>query len=489
MIVGAGQINQRESDPSNGRSPPALIAAAARLALLDSGARAGPRLLRSVRQISVANVISWPAPDPGAIVAAELGISGAETVASAVGGTSPLHLLAHACDRIADGEIEVALIVGCEMVGSLGRALRDGIDLGWPSQSEQTKPDRYLGLNRDPTHSVEQAAGLIAPAHYYSLFESAVRAGSGRDRQSHQVWLGELWARFSRVAAANQHAWIRTAPGAEEIATVSASNRPIAEPYTKLLSANIQLDQASTIIVSSQTAAAAAGVAAADMTYVRAAAAANDHWFAIERERLDRSPAVAACGREVMAHADLAIDEIDHLDLYSCFPSAVQIAAAELGIDLAEDERPPTVTGGLTFAGGPGNNYGGHALASMHQVLREGGGSGLLTGVGWYMTKHAAAILSAEPPSRPFEAFAPQAQVDPLPKLEPLDDFQGTAAIEACTVVYGRDRRPESATVTARIGETGRAAACCVDPAAIERLLDGEPLGREVEIIGAEFSV
>ena len=34
--------------------------------------------------------------------------------------------------------------------------------------------------------------------------------------------------------------------------------------------------------------------------------------------------------------AGVGVDDIDHVDVYSCFPSAVQVAAAELGLPLGD---------------------------------------------------------------------------------------------------------------------------------------------------------
>ena len=224
--------------------------------------------------------------------------------------------------------------------------------------------------------------------------------------------------------------------------------------------------------------------------FVHAVAQAHDHWFAAQREELHRSPAIAACGRAALGHAGLAIDDVAHLDLYSCFPSAVQVAAAELGIDLERDSRPPTVTGGLTFAGGPANNYVMHALAAMSGRLREDpGAAGLATGVGWYLTKHGMAVLSGRPASRPFAAFDVQAEVDAQPSREVAQGEAATAPIEAYTAMFDRDGTPTMGIVSARLGDGRRLLARSEDRDAVAALVEADALGRTVSAdAGAVFA-
>jgi acetyl-CoA C-acetyltransferase len=197
-----------------------------------------------------------------------------------------------------------------------------------------------------------------------------------------------------------------------------------------------------------------------DRVFIHASAAAHDHWFAASRQDLHRSPAIAACARASLAHAGIGVDEVAHLDLYSCFPSAVQIAAGELGIDLATDARAPTVTGGLTFAGGPGSNYVTHSLAAMSERLREDPDAfGFLTGVGWYMTKHANTVISARPPVGPYVHTAPQAEVDAAPRREIVAATEIEGPIESFTVTYERNGTPSRAIASYLRSDGSRALA------------------------------
>ena len=484
VIAGAGQISRRAVD--GGPSPLDFMVHAACAAAEDAGP-GGETLLARAASVGVVDCFSWPVSDPGAALAHELGIAPRETVVSARGGTGPLELLGDLCARIRAGELDVALLAGGEAVNPFMRAIRDGRPTGW-GDGPGSEPSRVVGADRPANHAAEEAAGLIAPIFFYPLIESAVRGAARRSSEAHRRWLGELWDRFAAVAEDNPHAWTREPPrGAEALATASEANRMVADPYTKLLTANIQVDQGAALLLCSAQAAQDAGIAPERLVHVHATAKAHDHWFVSERDALHRSPAIAACGRAALGHAGAGIDDVAHLDLYSCFPSAVQIAAAELGIDLDRDARAPTVTGGLTFAGGPANDYATHALATMTGRLREDPDAlGLSTAVGWYLTKHAVAVLSARAPVAPFRHHDVQAQVDALPRRRVAEGATGDATVEAYTAVHDRDGTPTLAIVTCLVGDDeARAPARSEDPATIAALLDGEPLGRTVRLDGA----
>src|SRR5205807_3338043 len=160
--------------------------------------------------------------------------------------------------------------------------------------------------------------------------------------------------------------------------------------------------------------------------FIHAGADGHDHWFVSERADLRSSPAIRASGKAVLELSGKTIDDVAHVDLYSCFPSAVQIAASELGLGLDDADRPLTVTGGLTFAGGPGNNYATHAIATMVGRLRADPGShGLVTALGWFATQHAMGVYSTTPMSGSFRRRSPQAEVDALPRRSTAPDHEG----------------------------------------------------------------
>ncbi len=218
------------------------------------------------------------------------------------------------------------------------------------------------------------------------------------------------------------------------------------------------------------------------MVFLHGAAEAHDHWFVTERASLSASPAIELTTGSALGAADVRVDDIAHFDLYSCFPSAVQIASAALGLT-DDDTRPRTVTGGLGFAGGPVNNYPTHGIARMVETLRaEPGAYGLTTALGWYVTKHAAAVWSARPPARPFVVGHDQERVDALPRREPAGLIETTATVEATSVAFERDGTPSVGIVTALLDD-GRRAIANVREADTLRSMTAEPWeGRVVKI-------
>ena len=480
VIVGAGQVLHHDASEEESSEPVVLIAEALRRAGEDSGV--GERLLRDADSVRCVPVIGWPYRDAAALLAEDLGARPRETAQSAViGGDGPQRLLNDTARAIAAGEIDVALVGGGEAVASLRAAQLAGRTPRWRRQPQRVRPPRTLGQDRAPINDAETAAGLGPPVSMYALIETAVRAASGRAPDAHLAHIAGLWSRFSAVAAQNPHAWIRRRFTPTQIATPAPENRLVSAPYTKLLTANIQVDMASGLIVASTQAARRAGVPKDRWVFIHAGAQAEDEWHVTERDRLAASPAINAVGRAALHHANLGIDEIAHLDLYSCFPAAVQIAAGELGLATDEPARPLTVTGGLTFAGGPGNNYSGHAVAALVRHLREDPAAyGLVTAVGWYLTKHAVGIYSARPPRTPFRSL------DPSPRHPPArsarTDYAGPATIEAYTVVYERDGTAEAAVVSALTPDGDRAVIRTPDRDVLDAIAADDRAGCPVSI-------
>ena len=483
VIVGAGQVLRRDVPGGESCEPVGLMVEALRRAGQDSAT--GELLLRRADSVRCVPVIAWPYADVAALVADELGARPAETVqSSAIGGDGPQLLVNDTCAAIAAGQLDVALLGGGEAVASMRAAqLTEGAPR-WRHQDESARPTRVLGEDRDPLNAAEAAAALHPPVFMYALLESAVRAASGADPQTHMRRIAGLWSRFSEVAVTNPHAWIRHAYTPAQIATPTPANRLVSVPYTKLLTANMQVNMASALIVCSAAAAEQAGVPKDRWVFVHAGAQAQDEWHVSERAELAASPAIRAVCAGALSHANVTVDEVAHIDLYSCFPSAVQIAARELGLAIDDPARPLTVTGGLTFAGGPGNNYTGHAIATLVHRLREDSHAyGLATALGWYVTKHAAGVYSARPPDKPFASLDGRPQLPPPRRAH--TDYHGPATIEAYTVTYQRDGSPEAAIISALTPEGERALVRTSRENVVGAVLDTDPIGWRVNLSGA----
>jgi acetyl-CoA C-acetyltransferase len=244
------------------------------------------------------------------------------------------------------------------------------------------------------------------------------------------------------------------------------------------------VEQGAALLMCSAERAEALGVPRDRWVFLHSGADASDHWFLSERWELFESPAIRLAGTAALELAATDADALAHVDLYSCFPSAVQIAARELGLDI---ERQLTVTGGMSFAGGPWNNYAMHGLATMADVLREDPGTmGLTTANGGYTTKHAFGVWSTEPPTAgAFRHAVLQDAVDALPKREVDGSHVGDVTIEAYTVAHDRDGSREKALLALRTPHGARTWGSSTDAALLDAL-EAEDLVGVVATIDAE---
>jgi len=291
-----------------------------------------------------------------------------------------------------------------------------------------------LAEDKSLVHEAEFERGITSASNMYAVIESAVRFARGETLEAHTKRISELWADFNAVACGNPSAWIRKLYSAQEIGRASPDNPMISYPYPRLMNANPRVDMAAGLILCSLEIARNAGVPEGKLVFLHSATEANDSTFASTRADFHRSPAIRIAGGRALELVGKTIAEIDHIDLYSCFPSAVQVAATELGIP---EDRTLTVTGGLTFGGGPLNDYELHAIARMAEVLREDRGStGLVSANGGWLANHAFTIFSTESPTNGFRYENLQEQVDAFPLREAVVDWEGPVTIEAYTVSY-----------------------------------------------------
>ncbi|WP_227982268.1 type II toxin-antitoxin system Rv0910 family toxin [Nocardia spumae] len=486
VLVGVGQITQRTPDPGYG-DPAALAVTALRRAAADAGA--GETLLNRADAVFAVACTSWQYRDMAAVVAERLSIAGVETAQSSpFGGDGGQLVINEAAAAIAAGDYDTVLVTGAEAGATQAAAQRAGVELSWPRQGADVTPNRSIGIDKAANNEAETAAGLIAPINMYALLESANRHRLGRGRAEHAEAVAQLWSRLSAVAAGNEYAWQPEAFDAETIAAATPDNRMISTPYTKLECANLTVDMASGIVVCSAAAAQEAGIAQDKWIFIHAGASGHDEWFTTERAELAASPAIATLGRAVLDHSGIGVEALSQVDLYACFPVAVQIAARELGLAIDDPARPLSVTGGLTFGGGPGNNYGGHAVATMVTRLRaEPGTYGLASSLGWYVTKHALAVYSSLPPAKPYRHLRP---IIDTPAARPArGSHDGPAVIEAYTVPYGRDGEPESAVLSLIEPAGARILIRTTQDDLIGELVDDDLLGLPVTVSGTRIRV
>ncbi|MEY2566926.1 MAG: acetyl-CoA C-acetyltransferase [Actinomycetota bacterium] len=473
VVVGVGQTLRRLESAAGASEPADMVVEALRLAAEDSGA--GSALLERADSVRVIEILSWRYPNPAALIAERVAASPREQAKSSTGGNSPQMVLNDAAAAIQRGDLDVVLITGAEAMNTrvLARKTKDWLD--WTTQPPETPAPLLLGTEQAGTNDVEMARALALPTQVYPIFENAVRAAAGEGIDEHQEKVAQLWSRFSAVAAANPYAWTPVARSAEEIRTVTPDNRMIGFPYPKYMNSNLQTDQAAAVVVCSVEAARSLGVPEDRWVFPHAGADAHDHWWVSERADLHSSPAIGAAGRALFELVGRGADDVAHVDLYSCFPSAVQIGAEELGLSL---DRPLTVTGGLCFAGGPGNNYVTHSIASMVETLRaDPGALGLVTALGWYVTKHSLGLYSTEPPAGGFRSARPQDEVDALPRRDYTGEHDGPVSIESYTVMHERDGSPSLAIVACLLPDGRRAWGNSREPALLKSLTTDDLVG------------
>ncbi|WP_049793633.1 type II toxin-antitoxin system Rv0910 family toxin [Hoyosella subflava] len=448
VLVGIGQTVHRPDSADTIQSPLELAAHAARIAIKDAG---NARLLDSRVRVSAVSTVSWAyGDDQAALLARQLGIDDAELVQSApLGGDAPQRLVSDAAQSISEGQLDVAIIAGAEAFASLAIAQKSGAAPKWDRPHSGAGAPRRVGSDRPGNNEAENAAGLLTPAPMYALMESALRGALKRDIREHVTAISSLWSRFSAAATKNRFAWLPEYHSPERIADHAADNRPIASPYTKLMTANLTVDQGAALVLCSADSAAAAGIPPQHWVFIHAAAHAEEEWYVSERHSIAEVPAIGAAARAALAHAGLTIDDVTHLDLYSCFPFAVEAAAQQLSLPLDDPARPLTQTGGLTFAGGPLNNYSTHGIAALATQLRnEPAAYGLATALGWYATKHAIGIYSAQPPREPFRQIDAGLRMRRPPKRRVCTSYSGEALVEGYTVTYQSNGSPEALIVS-----------------------------------------
>jgi acetyl-CoA C-acetyltransferase len=477
VVVGVGQWSERREDPAAAASPVEILASAARRAADDAGT--GKALLEALDTLAVVQVTAWPMRDAPGLVADALGVAPARRITTSIGGNTPTLLVNRLAREIAAGRCDAALVAGCDVFFSMLRARRRGVKLDWPIGGDGRS--ELVGDDSSPLLDVEKRHGLVAPSSVYPLFENAWRARRGWTLDEHRRRLGALLAPMTEVAAANPYAWFPVRRSADEIATPTPANRMVAFPYTKYMNAVLAVDQGAAAILCSRARARGLGIPDERMvSWWGGGDAKEEPWSVVERPDLARAPGVARSGGAALAEAGVAIGDVEHLDLYSCFPCAVQLARDALGI-ADDDPRPPTLTGGLPYAGGPGNAYTLHSLARAVERLRAAPGTrALLTGVGWFLSKHSAAVLASAPrpagaPPIGSIALAPAASA-PVALAEAAN---GAGTVETYTVLFDREGAPTRGIVLARLGDGRRAVANTpADRALLEAFAAQEQIGQ-----------
>lgn len=475
VLVGIAQVVHREDDPTFATGPVDLMAEAVRTALADARIESGVLL----DALWVVRSLSCRASNPALAVARVAGVRARVHGLSDHGGDTSQRLVNDACSTIADGDADLIVITGGETSRARRRARAAGIEPKW-FDDETTGAETPIALTPPITMSseLEIERGIRLPIEMYPIFETAIRYASGRSPDSHLDHVSRLWERFSAVAAANPYAWDREAHTAAEIRTPSAKNRMVGLPYTKWMNANNDVDMAAALVVCSAERARSLGVPRDRWVFPHAGVECHERLDVGERDSLAEAPAITAGARLVLDLARVGVDDLRFVDLYSCFPSAVQYGMAALSLSV---DRTPTVTGGLTFAGGPFNNYPMHAIATVCDLLRANPHErALVWANGGFATKHAFGVYSGRPAESGFRRGSPQAKLDASPRRRVVR--AGIGRIEGYTVMHERDGSPSIALAAVITADGARTWGASRDADTVSGMRVGEWVGREATV-------
>ena len=459
-----------------------------------------PTLLGAVDRVSVPQG-SWSLRDPARMVASRLGAANARSYLSEI-GVSQQEVIDGALEAIATGEADVVLVVG----GEARAFARSG---GHESEDEAGSPDVTVTRPPDFFAPIELAAGTVWPVvQQYALIENALAAHEHQAAAAHTDDVARLWARFNAVARGNDLAAFSAPRSAEAIARPGPANRPLSHPYNLWHSSQWTVDQAAALLLCSAERARAAGVPTDRYVFPHVALHASAAITLTARRHLHAWPAMEGLGRTAAARLGAPLADLPIAEVYSCFPAAVRVQQRALGLDV---EGTPTLTGGMTFAGGPFNNFVLQSMAAMvHRLREQPTERGLITTVSGMLSKPGLAVWSASPPTSDANAGAwagaatadvtdaAVAATETLP-VATLEGARGPATVASFTVTYGAGTRgsagtddllrPARTVIVADLADGCRTAAACEDEALARRALNESLIGQAVHIDGATFTL
>jgi acetyl-CoA C-acetyltransferase len=489
VIIGVGEASER-IDAADWRalSPADLAGLAAAAALADAGSAEplAPHIdvIAAVRQFETSG--PWAQAPFGRAdnfpraVGRRIGADPRRAILEPVGGQGPQHLVNEFARVIATGAADMVLLCGAEAISTQRALMSRGERRDWSEEVGGDIEDRGYGESLITGELGRH--GARTPITVYALFENARRARLKLSREAYALEMGRLFAPFTRVAAQNPHAMSREVWTAEDLARVTPANRITSDPFPRRVVARDQTNQGAAVLLTSVGRARELGVPQDRWIHLHGGADVRER-TPIERQDLSASPASVMAVRRALDGAGLDLADIGLIDFYSCFPIAVFNVRDALGM-APDDPRPLTVTGGLPYFGGAGNNYSMHAIAQMVRLLRtQRDAYGLVTANGGFLSKYSVGIYSVRPaPAPSFDDTAFQAEVDAWP-APPTAPGEGEGVVETYTIDYGR---PEPVGIV--VGSLAASGARFVartdpaDPTIVQRMAAEDPLGARVTL-------
>ncbi|CAA0126351.1 Uncharacterised protein [Halioglobus japonicus] len=479
ILVGVAAVQQKMDDYKSAREASALMEQALRDAATDAGSA---ELLTQADEIMVPRSL-WGYSDPGRLVADALGADSATTLLAEF-GILQQSLLTRAAARIEAGEARVVLVTGGEAKYRSLCAEKAG-DKAVETAQTDVEPDITLRPEDEMWSPVESAAGLGMPVGYYAILDSALRHKQGLSVDEHRDQMAEMYSQMSELGAANPDGWSDQAVPAEHIRDHSAANRMLAFPYTKLHNSQWNVDQAAGLILCSVGVAESLGIARSKWIFPRAFTESNFMSVVASRKDLGASEGFRIAGNVAMELAGVDFNDIRLCELYSCFPYAVRVQLQEFGMT---SQHNVSVTGGMTFGGGPLNNFVFQATVKMAQLLREDPAEvGLVTTVSGMLTKQACALWSATPGADGWACADVTEQVSRESGVcELVADYAGSGLVAGYTVLYqGLD--PWRAVAVFDLSDGSRTVAYSEEPEMLAHMMAQECCGERYQIEGGTF--
>lgn len=492
IIVGVGEASEQIGQPGYEALSPADLAARAAVAALND-ALSVSALAGEID--TIAAIRQFENSTPRAVapfgrsnnfprsIAKRIGANPRRAILEVTGGQGPQHLVNESAAAIARGDMGMALLVGSEAISTMRDLLAKNEKPDWSEEIEGQLEDRGYGMEGLAEPALGRHGG-VAAMFYYALFENARRGHARLDRETYAKRMGELFAPFTKVAAGNPHAMSREERSVEELATVTSRNRLVADPYPRFMVSRDQANQGAAILLTSVGRAKALGIPPSKWLFLYGYADIYER-SVLQRQDLAKGPASVLAAKQALANAGKTAADIDVFDFYSCFPIAVFNVIEGLGI-APNDPRGLTVTGGLPFFGGAGNNYSMHAIAQMAAKLRARPGTfGLVAANGGMLSKYSVGVYSMTPaPFAEQSSKALQAEVDAWPAPPLTDTPSGAARIETYTIDFGKPDALKAIIVGQLEGSNTRFVAtnAAGDTDTVSKMLRSEPLNARITV-------
>jgi acetyl-CoA C-acetyltransferase len=482
VIIGVGQHLHHPRDLENTKSPLDLIETAIHRAENDAGL---PGLARKIDTLCLVNILSRSPEGLPSALSHRIKADPRNQEYTWVGASAPQWFVSRTAERIFKDQTRLALVCGGEAFYSRRVAAKSKGGGVWDWNFPAKMP-HMVGDLRDPVTPLEIRYGLLLPIHFYPLFENALRYREGLSMEEHRNELGEFCSTLSSIAAKNPYAWFKKARSSAEITGLPSENRMISFPYTKSMCSIMEVDQAAALFLTDTQTAKELGVSREKWVYLLGSGDASDTWHVTERAEFCSSPSVRVASEMAMEQAGVSLEEIDYLDFYSCFPCAPRITRNMLGLP-KDDPRPLTITGGMPYFGGPGNNYSLHAICRMVEFLRKDPAKiGLVQALSWFISKHSVGIYSGvqgRNPWKPIPLASYQHKLNHLKGPMVVEEASGKGEAETYMLFHDRQGEPVGGVVIGRLEEGDRfVARLPQDKFILNAMMTNEFIGRKGKV-------